>query len=440
MCGIFGQVSIKQKPFDYTAFCTLGIHNDLRGGDSCGVFIDGQVEYGVNDKKLFEDFFETSKLVQTTRTASIALGHCRKASIGAIGESTAQPVVITNKDGKVEFVVIHNGTIYNYAQLAAKYIPEIDIKGMTDSQVMTHIFYYKGYDVLNEYNGGAVFVIVDYRGESPEILLWKGASPTTYTGAPSEERPLYVAIGKDELLFSSIYTFLPVLRRDANIAALTENILCRYTGVDLEIVKEYDRKNQFQYNRTNYTVYQPSSFVSNKSNVSAVQSGRSGYIYCSTKDGKCFNNGNIVHGLVKCSIFGNICAHVDEHEMYFWNGILLKNKACFDYLSLLAQEFGCTPQEIDDIYSELPLYFSPFPYKRTSSGIIEIVDSPISSSPLTGKYRFPFTAVEYTVNEGKLIGNEVKSVSEGMKHYFEHKDDAIPYEILCSYFGIISEC
>ena len=47
-------------------------------------------------------------------------------------------------------MLLHNGTIFNYEDLAKKYIPDIDIKGMTDSQVMEQIFYYKGYDARFE--------------------------------------------------------------------------------------------------------------------------------------------------------------------------------------------------------------------------------------------------------------------------------------------------
>jgi asparagine synthetase B (glutamine-hydrolysing) len=51
MCGIFGMISKKSKRFNKRAFFTMGVRNDSRGGDSCGVFIDKQVEYGVDKKK-----------------------------------------------------------------------------------------------------------------------------------------------------------------------------------------------------------------------------------------------------------------------------------------------------------------------------------------------------------------------------------------------------
>lgn len=94
MCGIFGMISRKTKPFNKRAFCTMGVRNDSRGGDSCGIFIDGLVEYGVDKKKLFINFFRESPLLAHTTECRIALGHCRKASVGKVSVETAQPVVL----------------------------------------------------------------------------------------------------------------------------------------------------------------------------------------------------------------------------------------------------------------------------------------------------------------------------------------------------------
>ena len=197
-------ISKKSKRFNKRAFFTMGVRNDSRGGDSCGVFIDKQVEYGVDKQKMFISFFRDSILLKETNECKVALGHCRKASVGKVSLETAQPVVLTNSDNEVEFVLIHNGTIHNYEELAKKYIPEIDIKGLTDSQVMARIFYHVGYDCLDEYNGGAVFVIHDYRIN--KSLVFKGASKkTTYSKEQEEERPLYYCFHNGRFIFSSIF-------------------------------------------------------------------------------------------------------------------------------------------------------------------------------------------------------------------------------------------
>ena len=130
MCGIAGILRTKKAKFDYQTFCTLGIANDSRGGDSCGVFIDGETEYGTFKEKYFQDFFQDSKVINAAidKKINISLVHCRKASVGVVSEKTAQPVVLRDKAGNVRFVLLHNGTIWNYEELAKKYIPNIDIK------------------------------------------------------------------------------------------------------------------------------------------------------------------------------------------------------------------------------------------------------------------------------------------------------------------------
>ena len=66
MCGLFGIINSEPKTLDRRAFLTLGVINDTRGGDSCGVFIDGQVEYGYDKLKLFADFWSTSEILKNT--------------------------------------------------------------------------------------------------------------------------------------------------------------------------------------------------------------------------------------------------------------------------------------------------------------------------------------------------------------------------------------
>lgn len=257
MCGIYGEINTKPRIFDYTTFCVLGVNNDSRGGDSCGVFIDGKYEVGVDKKKLFQDFFKESTVLNEFKgkEVSIVLGHDRKASVGKVSAETAQPVVLTDKSGNVRFVMIHNGTIHNYEDLAKKYIPDVDIKGLTDSQVMARIFYYKGYDCLAEYNGGAVFVIVDYRQPEPLKLVFRGASKK-YESAkePEEERPFYFIQNKDEFIFSSIDKYLEVLRPDDQVWSIQDNMLIQIVDGDIQNVKAYDRSKCCQSKKYTSTV------------------------------------------------------------------------------------------------------------------------------------------------------------------------------------------
>ena len=49
-------ISKKPRRFNKRAFCTMGVRNDSRGGDSCGIFIDGKSEYGIDNQKTFINF------------------------------------------------------------------------------------------------------------------------------------------------------------------------------------------------------------------------------------------------------------------------------------------------------------------------------------------------------------------------------------------------
>lgn len=260
MCGIAGIVNYNRNDFDYSTFCALGIANDRRGGDSTGIFIDGQVEYGIGLKAKFEDFFWESKLLNETTKCKIALVHDRKASVGGISLEKAHPILIKEpvkvpegeeSKEEIKFVLIHNGTIYNYEELAKKYIPDIKITGLSDSQVLALLLYYSGFDFLSEYIGGAAFVAVDYREKEPKVYLWRGESKRNqYATQAEEERPLFVNYSNGRLVFSSIASYLNVLDGDAYY--LAANCVVSYYKGQLFIIKEIDRSKSAQ---SKYEVY-----------------------------------------------------------------------------------------------------------------------------------------------------------------------------------------
>lgn len=330
----------KPKSFDYSTFCALGIANDSRGGDSCGVFIDGQYKYGYKaDDKYFQNYFLDSEFLKNIKISTVAFGHCRKASIGAINESTAQPVIITNNN-KVEFVVMHNGTIHNYEDLAKKYIPDIDIKNMTDSQVMTHIFYHKGYDVLSEYTGGAVFAIADYRGKTPKILLFKGASKKdNYAKKVSDERPLYFCIDPEteELVFSSISSYLIALRPNVTTWIAEANTLLEFNGKDMILVKEVYRDEMVQQKYVCKPHYSTYFDLYDEDDVLYDD-----FITCDHVLNLYTSKGKKLHGRVFLTNYGLISDNFIKgstfNEVYFWNGIALKNSLCFQFLNVLKKE------------------------------------------------------------------------------------------------------
>lgn len=439
MCGIAGIINKTPRTFDYATFCSLGISNDARGGDSCGVFIDGRYEYGVGENKFFSSYFQESKLLEEVEKSTVALVHCRKASVGVISEKTAQPVVIT-KDGKVEFVLMHNGTIYNYEKLAKKYIPDVDITGMTDSQVMAHIFYHAGYSALGEYNGGAVFAIVDYRGIAPRTLLFRGSSKkTSYSKDAEAERPLYYCIDKTkrELVFSSIWMYLMALRRDCTTYALRTNELLEFNGTSLVLVEKYDRTNMQQskevttvaktyplyegayYGHGSYgkygsygsydDYYDDSWFDSETSmvydNYISVDMLRNIYSY----------KGKKIHGKLSINDYGRVGGKLSKNcDVWFFSGVALKNKHCYNFLTNLKKESKLSDKDFFFKFENVIRFLSV-------DGIYPKGDYWYQAVSATGSVLFtgiwqPMTSVSATrFTAGTRIGTTYKGVKEPIK-------------------------
>lgn len=357
--------------------------------------------------------------------SQIALVHCRKASVGAVDHSTAQPVIIA-PNNKVEFVLLHNGTIYNYTNLAKKYIPNVNITGMTDSQVMAQIFYYKGYDALEEYTGSATFVIVDYRNEKPEVLLYHGKSKDySYSNEETEERPLYILMDQDNktLYFSSIYQILETFYRDKLAYVVPYNTICKFDGDCIRSVRKIDRskctqKKQYKPTYGYYTSDYCNSFYSD-------------YIVCNSYDNTYKLDNKPAHGRLFLSNFGRVekQKYVNTSECYFFNGVALGNAKAFTFLSSLAIKFKMKPEDFAKKYPILIRFLSidqlmyddnlklwvkavdwnkietyTGSYQQLTSTIIKDISNGIASTtPSYGVNLAPYEVVNNTIKFKKLL-------------------------------------
>lgn len=425
MCGIFGIVTPKPSKLDVRAFCVLGVNNDSRGGDSCGVFIDKKYEYGVNENKLFYNFFPKSKVINSTTKCQIALGHCRKASVGAINAANAQPVVIKDANGEVQFTLMHNGTIVNYEELANKYIPDVNIKDMTDSQVMAHIFYRTGYKALGEYIGAGAFVIVDYRKGEPEVLFFKGESKThQYSTVLQVERPLFCTYSSTEFIFSSIMDYLKALRPGRDVLTFTTNKLLKLKDGKLFTVEEYDRSNLWQTRSYNY-YNNTNSIISTVCNTTEKDS-RNYYnqnIFRSSSywddvvdmdtDGIYIIGGEKAHGIFWVDPIGNIekKKSFGTIQVAFWKGVLLKNTACYSFLSKFAEDMEVSHDDLMIAMPDLVHYLSPCACWCDEAGKWVTSDTPTSNFLYTGTAIFPFTTEEIYFRRGKI-----NSYTEGITY------------------------
>lgn len=317
MCGLAAIISDESTEFNHNHFNLLGCFNDERGGDSCGTFIDGEVKYGVKDDKLYRNFMYNHILPDK---ASIALLHCRKTSYGNVtGLAQAHPIVI-EEDGEVKFVVIHNGTITNAPELYNKYFKTSAI-GMSDSQIMTKIFYHFGYDVLLEYTGTAAFIIVDYRKKKPEVLIFKGNSVYNEINT-SFERPLYCMRIGGKMYFSSIYASLYCINNQAEILSVPDNKLLELRKNKFWIKRKYDRtvltKPKTTYSSTGY-------------NTSYVRFNESSGYYERSK--------LLVHGQLTLWPSGFETTLASGDVFFFFHGRLLTSKKCFDFLTEMEKKY-----------------------------------------------------------------------------------------------------
>lgn len=408
MCGIFGRIGVKSEPLNKMKLNVLGVTNDVRGGDSCGLFIDGKVEYGHDKTKYYQQFMYKSKLLEETKYAKLVLGHDRKASIGEISLETAQPVCLYDDKGNIEYVLIHNGTIYNYEELAKKYIPHIDIKGLTDSQVMARIFYWSGYEALNEYNGAAVFVIADYRDKPkncPTVYMYKGASKNTeYSKEITTERPLFLTISSKEVWFSSISDMLDAVSYPDSCLTLYHNMLIEVeydkeinlvTAMDVDRskciqTKKYtyynnkNRSNERNYNHgsygdENYNNYYGNNYYKNEKGTYVKGPKKilkdpewiidSDYSVVNritlSPDGLYRRGKELVHGIYSLSRFGY--GHISTGQHYtpgtycFFMGRLLPSVEVFNMLMDVSSFADTSPANFEDEFPQVLDKYSYIP-------------------------------------------------------------------------------
>lgn len=443
MCGLFGIINKKEQILDKRAFFTLGVNNDLRGGDACGILIDGQVEYGTDKDKYFEDFFPKSKLLKATSKCRAAIGHCRKASIGGTGAHLAQPCVIYDDEGNIKFAVTHNGTIKNYTDLAKKYIPNENISGLSDSQVMTLIFYHCGYDVLQEYVGSGAFVIVDYREDEPRFLLFHGKSKEyKYSVEAKEERPLFVIETKNSLIYSSIPDFLKTLYYNHELQYIRHNLLVEFKQEGLVCVKEYDRTECFMQAVETTAV---TTYTHNTKNTNIVRESDAdddyddGYYGCyrgnngnnagfqqSKNNGSQENSKFLTMGddfIVRDKMYHRVDGEfivdikgkiydtvgINTSYIYVFNGIVMKNKNCYEFLSKIATTWSMSHKDFYDVMANLVLFFSPFPFKDFNITGTYLVEHFVDEDLQFGS--------KYTGECQKLFANQIQKYEAGVEKY-----------------------
>ena len=265
MCGIAAWAGENPKHFNKYKFDILGIFNDSRGGDSCGISTDGEIYYGLtNSDKKYKDFL-VEKNYLVPKSIPIVIAHTRKSSVGTINMHNAHPFGfgINEKYDSFEFIGCHNGTLYNYEELAKEFNVEVNDKDSNgvfkrrkiDSEVFLEIIYKnKNFKVLSKYNGGAA--IVFYNTLEPNVLYaFHGESANYSTTKPEEERPLfYYQEKKNSVYISSIAESLVAIggEIDKNVFSFKTNCVYKIKNGDVEKAELFEVSRSNVYAKKSY--------------------------------------------------------------------------------------------------------------------------------------------------------------------------------------------
>lgn len=259
-CGLIGWAGKNPKQFNKYKFDILGIFNDSRGGDSCGVSTDGEIYYGIDkDSKHYKDFL-VNKGYLLPKTLPVVIGHTRRSSSGVINETNAHPFGfgVNEKYESYAFIGAHNGTLYNHDEFCKNYDVDINVKDSNgtwlrrkiDSEVLLECIYQsKNFKVLSEYQGGAALLF--YNISEPNIIYaFHGASKEYNNTKEIEERPLYYyKENKNSLYISSIAESLVAIggEFEKNVFSFECNLVYKITDGDI------DNAETFKVSRSNVT-------------------------------------------------------------------------------------------------------------------------------------------------------------------------------------------
>lgn len=249
-CGLIGFIpNHKNHKANLDWIKIILSYNTFRGTDSCGIYMNHWVDWGVDKESDVRKWLANNELKYEDKTTNfVIMGHTRKSTRGANTAANAHPFLLDNdsKKNHKQLVLAHNGTINNIWSLANKRkINHTDIK--VDSLALAKIiFETENYDVLKEYTGGAALLMQDPY-EPNSMVIFKGAS-TNRSGVEEDERPLYYLKTGHGIYISSMDTSLYACAGpSADVKSFESNKVIKIKNNKLEVLQEIDRSKAHSY-------------------------------------------------------------------------------------------------------------------------------------------------------------------------------------------------
>lgn len=286
-CGIIAWGGKNTKSFNKHKFDILGIFNDSRGGDSCGITIDGEIYHGIRPiDKLYKDFL-VEKNYNAPKLFPTVIAHTRKSSVGTINGDNAHPFGFGHNEefDSFSFLGVHNGTLYNHDEFCKDYGVEISVynnnvfdRRKIDSEVLLESIYKsESFRPLSAYYGGAAVVFTSTL-EANVLYAFHGASAEYEGGKIEEERPLYYYIeGKNSMYISSLAEGLIAIGGviEKNVFEFEHNVVYKITDGDVRNAEKFPVSRKAVLQRRKPYVHVPAKVTSHAPNsmVNAYMDG-----------------------------------------------------------------------------------------------------------------------------------------------------------------------
>ena len=264
MCGLFGFSGAEKVNLD--KFKILALYNEVRGGDSTGVFINKKIIKNLGDS---HKFLAVNKLINDDSDENVIFGHTRKSSSGVKSKDNAHPFsyVKAEKKDELHSAFAHNGTLHSWRVDLKKFGVKTE-EYSVDSRALGMVIANKCYDALLDYDGSVTYLT--YKDSAPNTLeVFKGASIEFHK--MSADRPMFALRTAEGIYFSSLLAALDAIatEKDELIDIPVNEVLFFKNGELVESDTIPIARNKEAYTYSTYNSYVPAFSNKNNHNINS---------------------------------------------------------------------------------------------------------------------------------------------------------------------------